>query len=425
MKPHDRSPPEILRVLAEHFRVPDPEASRLSPGAAGYLARAVDGRGSDRVASINGYALPIGFPAGECGFRLRPLEDLAAAIAPPIGNNTGETETSTPEPVLDRVGTGDPVPDACDRILPVHAARITGKSRLFVEPDALPPAGHGIEEFEPLTLPVGTPLDSRLVAYLLADGTQEVWTWPTLEVGVGCVGSELVDAATAVHSRAADRGARVANISGAWLGHAIRRLGHRTQALDTLPDDPEAVMRSLRRAAQIGLKVAVLTGGLGDGFDDRIIETLQSAPFRIFFSGAQVVPGRRILYAQGLGIELFVLGGSPLDASAAFDFFVAPCLLRALGSGTWDWSAQGPVAVPDLFDGRYPSVLDEDGEALWNAAAIRHGSEHRLPHKDDDPALTTLARIRPGVPGQWGWWLRSPTGDSDQRERYYRIPSWS
>jgi len=215
---------------------------------------------------------------------------------------------------------------------------------------------------------------------------------------------------------------RVADLNGAWLDGAIQRLGHRTQALGTFTDDPEEVQRRLRRISQLGVKAVVLAGGLGDGFDDRVIETLQSGPFRIFFSGAQVLPGRRVVYAQGMGIDLLVVGGSPLDAAMAFDLFVAPCLLMARGAHDWDWSASGPVAAPDSLDRSHQSVCDEDGELLWSAGAIVHGAEHNLPRGDDPAVESALSKFRPGLPSQWGWWLRSPMGDPSRRERYYRIP---
>ena len=166
------------------------------------------------------------------------------------------------------------------------------------------------------------------MALLLAHGSSEVSLFPPLEIGVGCIGSELVDAEALSSLRPDGERARVADITGAWLDDAIRKLGHVPQPLGTLPDAPEEILRSLRRAERLGLKTVVLSGGLGDGFEDRTIETLESGPFRIFFSGNRLLPGQRFLFAQGLGVDLLVLGGAP--STLTFSSLPVSCGLAVL-----------------------------------------------------------------------------------------------
>lgn len=430
MRSKHLSPTEALRVLTEHFRVPPSVTRRLTPGHHGFLADEIEIEAVGySLVNRNGYALPIGFAGGECRFISRPMEELERQSPMPAVGSEGPAEGTSAElaalPLILRVESGDPLPRDCDRILPVYAARVTGTGTITVEPEAIPEQGYGVEASGALRLDPGSELDTRTVALLLAHGSSEVSLFPPLEIGVGCIGSELVDAEALSSLRPDGERARVADITGAWLDDAIRKLGHVPQPLGTLPDAPEEILRSLRRAERLGLKTVVLSGGLGDGFEDRTIETLESGPFRIFFSGNRLLPGQRFLFAQGLGVDLLVLGGAPLDAAVNFDLLVAPCLLRARGAPEteWNWTRGGPMAGAAAAELEHSPVLDDRGEEMWTVGPIRRGDEFW-------PASTrsfgSLSRFSPGVPSQWGWWLRSPTPDEaipERRERYYRVPA--
>ncbi len=403
------SPPEALHTLVERCRLPLAVSAEVETLTAGFLAEDLivpAARDAGPRARINGYALSPDFAGGRCRFESRAVEEVATRFLPDdrredIGDRAG---AGLPEAV--RLESGDSIPQGFDRILAVRSAVVCGPGVVEISPEDIPASGEGIEtvgaEFE---LSAGTRLDVRLRSVLLARGLGAVAVRPRGGVAVATLGERLIDPA-AIGTIEAEGELR-ADLTGYWLPDALRAMGHRTRSLGMLSPDPPGVLKALRRAQRGGLSTAILCGGLGDGIADRTIEILQTGPFRIHFSEVEMDPGRRFLFAQGMGLDVLVLGGAPLDAAIGFDLFVAPLLLRGAGAPPelWDWSAGGPETLDRSGDERSWQVRPCAKAPTWppsGADSTPGGGREEAPPP---------SRLSPRLPGPAGWLVVSPAGE--------------
>ncbi len=357
------------------------------------------------IALRNGYALPCGFAGGRCRVRSRALE--AAGRDAPAGFRIEQDDSL---PLAERVESGDVVPRWSDRVLPVSAAVVVGPSVIEVDPTRVPPETDGVAPAgEPIALDAGTELTPRLQAFLAAGGVHEVTVRSAWDVGVGTIGSELVDPTTLSAPAPVDPPGRervVGDVTGVWLPEAVRGAGLRAQTLGAAHDDPAEILDLLRRAERLGLRTVIIAGGLGDGIDDRTVETVRNGPFRIVFEDVSMSPGGRMLVAQGMGIDVLALGGAPLDAACAYDLFAGPALRAALGAPpeVWDWTRAVEQGPP-------PAGIAPDAD-LWSVFALIAGA--------DGEEYAALPRHAPATPRQVAWALHAPAADPPARR--YRVP---
>jgi molybdopterin molybdotransferase len=415
MAPHAPDPLSALRRAAHRFGPGPPERTPAERALGRWLASTLSLPAGDRSAgpvraTVNGYALPAGCGPGEYFFE----EGEVARRA------TGPPPAADAAPVLLRVETGDALPRGVDRVVAVEATVITagsgsGPPRVSIAPGALPPAGHGlIASGEPLELAAGTRVDARLLALVLSREVAAVDTFPPEKVGILSIGGDLTDVAEARPGGGAQK-----DLTGFWLALAVEALGHMPVPLGIAGDGLEEGREALLRARKRKLRLLVASGGIGDGLGDRTVELLLRTGARIDLEGAAIRPGRRVLAALWEDLKILVLGGQPLDAAAAFDLFVRPALLRAIGApaGVWDWSRRRHPASFLAVHSPPPAPAAETG--AWTALAVAGES--------GGPGWTAfhgpLSPFLPGAPGQAGWAVIPPRGEAGNgswpREFYF------
>lgn len=295
-----------------------------------------------------------------------------------------------------RVETGAELPAGADRVIPVSGAVLSGPGRVSL----IRTVGAGVGVVarasgrSPLTFSAGTTLDARLSALFLAYGVREVVLRRPPTVAVASIGDELIDleASLSVAARRYD-------LTGYWLGEPLRGLGAAVLPLGILPDSAERLADVIRQAPRRGCTAVLVAGGLGDGFTDRLVETLQALQARIFFAQVDLNGGLGLLLAKTQGVDIIGLSGHPLWAAALFDLFVRPAFLSQLGAPRclWDWretpwpaeiAARSRVSDAD-------QTAPTEAEITWSVLPMLPGGVDVSPNVES-----------PIVAGQVGWLIQ-------------------
>ncbi len=113
--------------------------------------------------------------------------------------------------------------------------------------------------------------------------------------------------------------------------------------LGTSPDDKE----QLAKLIKTGLtgNVLILTGGISKGDFDYVPEVLASCGVDILIHGAEIKPGRPLLFGQTKDAFVFGLPGNPVSVMVCFYEYVLPLLKRLAGLNDGITSANIPAKI--------------------------------------------------------------------------------
>lgn len=304
------------------------------------------------------------------------------------------------------------MPAGTDRVVPVSEGLLLGDARLRLRTTVS--AGAGVDPMTPprdaLIVPRGSRLDERLRALLLLADAECVRVSPAGSVGYGSIGDELIDLTIA----GAIQPGQTRDVNGYWLGDAIAGCGQRPVALGILPDDPGRLREVVHQCSTRRLEVAVLSGGVGLGFTDRVVESFRQMDARVLFTEVLLNDGLGFVLAKTQRVDVLVLCGKPLWCAALFDLFVGPGLRARAGAARadWDWTRREQLVRPEGLEESTPA----DGWSLFPALAAAGGGL-RIP-----PAAATPSAL-PWLPGQRGWIvMRSRAGSG---EAAYFVPGYS
>jgi molybdopterin molybdotransferase len=332
---------EALRILATKGKTVAPAAFSPEEAPNGYLAEAVEipalppkpGAPSGRRAARNGYALPAGIKAGD---EAAVAGTVPAEGHPPAGASPAGAEREGRR--IWRVETGAYLPGSADRVLKVSGAIIVGTDRIRIL--ELPPEGSGVLDPRAGQGPArvvfdeGTRVDGRLRSLLAASGVPALAVRPGFSVGLATVGDELIDLASPSHE------GQGRDVTAPWMEEAIARLELVPVPLGILPDSVDRIRDAILRARDRRIAVLLLLGGIGDGTTDRTLEALVGFGATLTLEGLNLDGGAGLLFAKVEGLDIFAVGGRPLEASMVFDVLARPALLARLGAARahWDWS---------------------------------------------------------------------------------------
>jgi molybdopterin molybdotransferase len=227
-----------------------------------------------------------------------------------------------------RMGSGAPLPEGADAIVPLEAARAgTGT----VQVAAPVGAGEGISAAGRdlpaggVVLEAGALVGAREVALLAAVGRSRVSVRPKPRVVVISTGTELIEPGAAMSP------GLIPDSNGWMLTAAAQDAGAMAYRAGPIADEHGALLDTLEDQL-VRADLIVTTGGVTAGTYD----TLKSVLARlghVTFSRVAVWPGM----AQGHGhlgpdeVPIFTLPGTPSSAFVAFELFVRPVIRRMLG----------------------------------------------------------------------------------------------
>jgi molybdopterin molybdotransferase len=222
--------------------------------------------------------------------------------------------------------TGAPAPEGADAVVMVeytslkdHRVTIT---RGVAAGDNIVPAGSEAQRGQALTEP-GLRLDYRAIAVAASVGLSTVSVFRRPEVAILSTGDEVVEIT-------AQPGPTQIRNSNSYS------LAAQVQAADGIPKmigiacDEAGHLRSLIGQ---GLKhdLLLLTGGVSMGKYDLVEQVLAELGAEFIFTGAEIQPGRPVVFGRAQGRYFFGLPGNPVSTMVTFELFARPMLERLAG----------------------------------------------------------------------------------------------
>src|SRR5579864_649535 len=212
-------------------------------------------------------------------------------------------------------------------------------------------------------LSIGARLGSAQIAVAAAAGKATLNVYRKPRVAILATGDELVDvtAKPGLH--------QIRNSNTYSLAAQVQLAGGDPVRLPVAPDEKPALTALIREGLSTDL--LLLSGGVSMGQFDLVEEVLASLDATFFFTGAEIQPGRPVVFGQaapttgGTPAPFFGLPGNPVSTMVTFDLFVRP-LLEALSGAL-------PVRLPGAKARLAREIKTKTGLTRFLPAILRGG----------------------------------------------------
>lgn len=220
--------------------------------------------------------------------------------------------------------TGAPAPEGADAVVMVEYTSLSGQrvtvTRAVARGDNIVAAGSEARKGQVL-LHHGTRMDYGAIASAASVGLQSVSVFRRPEVAILSTGDEIVEIGEHPGPH------QIRNSNSYSLAAQVQDAGGVPKMLGIARDEAAP----LRRLIEQGLKndLLLLTGGVSMGRYDLVEEVLAEIGAEFFFTGAQIQPGRPVVFGRVQERYFFGLPGNPISTMVTFELFARP-LLEAL-----------------------------------------------------------------------------------------------
>ncbi len=281
------------------------------------------------------------------GYAVRSQDARGASRERPVSLNVvGETRAgevagrALGEGEAIRIMTGAPIPPGADSVIRVEdtdAETTPGRVRIFSDDDVLRhirPGGQDMREGEEV-LPAGTSVGAGQVGLLAATGAPTVLVRRRPRVGILSNGDELV---TPEDFHRVVGGKGIPETNTPTLAAAATLAGGVAVPLGIARDDPEDILRRVRRAREEKVDLLLTSGGASLGEKDLFKRVLEEAGLELVFWRVKMRPGTPFSFGflrgeEGPPLPLFGLPGNPASSFVTFQVFCRPFLMRMAGHG--------------------------------------------------------------------------------------------
>ncbi len=278
------------------------------------------------------------------GYAVRAAEAVAGAVLPvsdeiPAGDAGGRPLASG---TVARIFTGAPVPPGADSVLMQEDATREG---LRITVDQAAELGRHIRRAASdvragsVFLEPGRVLSPGDVAMLASQGRSLATVVRAPVVAIASTGDELIEV------DGGDPGpGQIINGNTIALAAAVREVGAVPRICPIIPDDRDATISAMRRAARAD--VLLTSGGVSVGDYDFVRDALVELSGDAFeFWKVRMKPGKPLAFGHIGRCACFGLPGNPISTLVTFEIFVRPALLRLMGHSR-------------VFRPVHPAVLD-------------------------------------------------------------------
>ncbi|HZE25771.1 MAG TPA: gephyrin-like molybdotransferase Glp [Terriglobales bacterium] len=307
----------VVERHAARVRQGDLEAAQLLASAGRVLGKPVVADRDFppfRRAMRDGYAVRAADLA-QLPATLEVIAEIKAGIAPedlPAEIGPGQAA---------RIMTGAPTPTGADAVVMVEYTSLRGArvtiTRGIASGDNVVPVGSEARQGEVLLEP-GMGIDYSVIAVAASVGQDSLWVFRRPKVAILSTGDEVVE----VHQRPGPN--QIRNSNSYSLAAQVQEAGGDPKILGIARDET----RHLRSLIQQGLEhdLLLLTGGVSMGKYDLVEQVLAELGAEFFFTGAQIQPGRPIVFGRANGKYFFGLPGNPVSTMVTFELFARPML---------------------------------------------------------------------------------------------------
>ncbi|HEY6352271.1 MAG TPA: gephyrin-like molybdotransferase Glp [Candidatus Angelobacter sp.] len=262
--------------------------------------------------------------------------------------------------------TGAAVPSGADAVVMVEYTQLKGGQveiqRAVALGENIVPQGSETSASQEM-LPAGTRLGFAQIAVAAAVGRATLAVYRKPRVAILATGDELVDvtAKPGLH--------QIRNSNTYSLSAQVLLAGGQPARLPVAPDEKLALTELIRQGLSTDL--LLLSGGVSMGQFDLVEEVLASLDATFFFAGAEIQPGRPVVFGQaasakrGSPVPFFGLPGNPVSTMVTFDLFVRP-MLDALSGAL-------PVRLPGVKARLAKEIKTKTGLTRFLPAILRGG----------------------------------------------------
>lgn len=246
-------------------------------------------------------------------------EIKAGAVADAIPGTLAHGEAAA-------IMTGAPAPEGADAVVMVEYTRREGKRleivRTVAAGDNIVPQGSEAKQGQ-LLVACGSRLDEGTIAVAASVGRGRLKVYRKPMVAILATGDEIVG----IDERPGPT--QIRNSNSYSLAAQVVQAGAEPVCLPVARDE----IASLRKLIEIGLQsdLLLLAGGVSMGEYDLVEKVLSELSAEFFFTGAQIQPGRPIVFGRVNGKYFFGLPGNPVSTMVTFELFVRPVLQALMG----------------------------------------------------------------------------------------------
>jgi len=241
---------------------------------------------------------------------------------------------ASPEAVPREVGagqaaaimTGAPAPNGADAIVMVEYTSLSGKrvtvTRSVARGDNIVEAGSEARK-EQFLLHHGTRMDYGAIALAASVGLQTISVFRRPEVAILSTGDEIVE----IGERPGPH--QIRNSNSYSLAAQVQQAGGVPKMLGIARDEADHLRGLIEQGMEHDL--LVLTGGVSMGRYDLVEQVLAELSAEFFFTGAQIQPGRPVVFGRVRERYFFGLPGNPISTMVTFELFARPMLEALAG----------------------------------------------------------------------------------------------
>jgi molybdopterin molybdotransferase len=264
--------------------------------------------------AMDGYAFSH---AAQSGDRLRVTGFLPAgevALAPvPAGEAI-------------KIMTGAPIPAGCDTVVPIEEVLDDGEWIQFTS--TIKAGSHVRKRGEDIrsgnvVIPAGSLLRPQEIGMLSAMGTTAPAVYRRARVAVLATGDELLEPGSAPAP------GKIINSNSYSMAAQVLDAGGDPVLLGIAPDTLDATCDKIKDG--LNADMLVITGGVSVGDRDFVKEAIEKLGGSVAFWKVNIKPGKPLAFAMLEGKPVFALAGNPVGAMVAFELFVRPSILKAMG----------------------------------------------------------------------------------------------
>jgi molybdopterin molybdotransferase len=226
--------------------------------------------------------------------------------------------------------TGAAAPPGSDGVVMIEYTTLRGSQvevrKSIFAGDNFVAAGSEARRNDRLLAP-GTKIDHAAIALIASVGMGSVNVFRKPRVAILATGDEIVDIAS-------DPGpVQIRNSNTYSLAAQVSSAGAEPVLLPIAPDDA----KRLRELIEVGFEsdLLLLSGGVSMGKYDLVEQVLYEMQAELFFTGAQIQPGRPVVFgrvSRALDYKYFFgLPGNPVSTMVTFDLFAKPMIEALMG----------------------------------------------------------------------------------------------
>ena len=266
------------------------------------------------------------------GYALRAA-DLASL--PATLEVIGEIKAGAPPEAVPRevgagqaaaIMTGAPAPNGADAVVMVEYTSLSGNrvtvTRSVARGDNIVEAGSEARK-EQFLLHHGTRMDYGAIALAASVGLQTISVFRRPEVAILSTGDEIVE----IGERPGPH--QIRNSNSYSLAAQVQQAGGVPKMLGIARDEADHLRGLIEQGMEHDL--LVLTGGVSMGRYDLVEQVLAELSAEFFFTGAQIQPGRPVVFGRVRERYFFGLPGNPISTMVTFELFARPMLEALAG----------------------------------------------------------------------------------------------